>query len=79
VFDSIQDIERAMSGMVRHSRGERWIALDFSGGGDAPRDAVIYRLDHVQIEYFAHGFRTFRKWREYSAPAASGDDGVEAR
>ena len=34
VFDSTEDVDRAMSGMVRQVRGDRYMALDFSGGGD---------------------------------------------
>lgn len=34
VFDSLQDVERSMNGMIKHLRGERYAAMDFSGGGD---------------------------------------------
>ena len=34
VFNKMALIDLAMSGQIRHRKGDRWAALDFSGGGD---------------------------------------------
>jgi len=71
VFDRWDDVEHSMSGLVPSFRGERSVALDFSGGGDEQVFAV--RDGNSVLEMLAFHIRDatqlgdkfidlFRKW-----------------